>query len=203
MFSAVVFGAGRTGSHLIKRNLADYFKSTHVIQTHNPLLELPTAHTIPVISRRASMFDAIISMFVASKLDKFHWTSANPNINIESFEINSTEFTNMFVFQTAFYQAIESRKFTNSIEIVYEELLADPKYLFSKFGHDCDIKNLLVKSPYDANLSIANIEQLKDLYSDLSANGITAQDYEFFIQNVENDLKNIKENHQGNQYKYQ
>jgi len=203
MFSAVVFGAGRTGSHLIKHNLADYFKSNHVIQTHNPLLVLPAENTIPIISRRASMFDAIISMFVASKLDKFHWTSANPNINIESFEINSTEFTNMFVFQTAFYQAIESRKFTNSIEIVYEELLADPKYLFSKFGHDCDIKNLLVKSPYDANLFIANIEQLKDLYSDLSAIGITAQDYKFFIQNVENDLKNIKENHRGNQYKYQ
>ena len=202
MFSAVVFGAGRTGSHLIKRNLADYFKSNHVIQTHNPLLQLPTAHTVPVISRRASMFDAIISMFVASKLDKFHWTSANLNINIESFEITSTEFTNMFVFQTAFYQAIDSRKFTNSIEIVYEELLADPKYLFSKFGHDHDIKNLLTKSPYDANSSIANIDQLKDLYSDLSATGITAQDYDFFIQNVENDLKNIKENHKGNQHKY-
>jgi hypothetical protein len=203
MFSAVVFGAGRTGSHLIKHNLANYFKSNCVIQTHNPLLELPAENTIPVISRRASMFDAIVSMFVASKLDKFHWVSANSNIIIDPFEITSTEFTNMFVFQTAFYQAIELRKFTNTIEIVYEELLADPKYLFSKFGHDCDIKNLIIKSPYDANSFVANIKQLKDLYSDLSANGITTQDYDFFIQNVENDLKNIKENHKGNQHKYQ
>jgi hypothetical protein len=203
MFSAVVFGAGRTGSHLIKNNLAHYFKSTCVTQTHNPLLELPNENTIPVISRRRSMFDAIISMFVASKLDKFHWTSVDSNINVDSFEINNTEFTDMFIFQTAFYQAIESRQFVNSVEIVYEELLADPKYLFSKFGHDYDIKNLLIKSPYDANLFIANIDHLRDLYSDLSTKGITAQDYDFFIKNVEGDLKNIKENHRGNQYKYQ
>jgi len=148
------------------------------------------------------MFDAIISMFVASKLDKFHWHAVTTSINIDPFKIDNMDFTNMFVFQTAFYQAIESRKFTNSIEIVYEELLSDPTYLFSKFGHDCNIKNLLAKSPYTADSFIINIEQLKDLYSDLTNKGITTQDYDFFIKNVENDLKNIKENHQGNQHKY-
>jgi len=202
MFSAVVFGAGRTGSHLIKHNLAHYFKSDHVIQTHNPLLKLPTENTIPVISRRASMFDAIVSMFVASKLDKFHWFSTSSKINIDPFFIDNMAFTNMFIFQTAFYQAIEARKFTNAIEIVYEELLADPKYLFSKFGHNHNIEDHLKKSPYDAESFVINLEQLKDLYLDLSAKGITAQDYDFFIKNVESDLKNIKENHQGNQHKY-
>ncbi|NDH69660.1 MAG: hypothetical protein EBY22_17545 [Gammaproteobacteria bacterium] len=202
MFSAVVFGAGRTGSHLIKHNLAHYFNSDHVIQTHNPLLKLPTENTIPVISRRASMFDAIVSMFVASKLDKFHWFSTSSKINIDPFFIDSMAFTNMFIFQTAFYQAIEARKFTNAIEIVYEELLADPKCLFSKFGHDHNIKDHLKKSPYDAESFVINLEQLKDLYLDLSAKGITAQDYDFFIKNVESDLKNIKENHQGNRHKY-
>lgn len=202
MFSAVVFGAGRTGSHLIRRNLSHYFKSQNVIQTHNPLLQLPWPNTIPVISRRKNMFDAIISMFAASKYDKFHWTASDSIVHIEPFEISNKDFTNQFVFQTAFYQAIDARKFTNSIEIVYEELLTDSKYLFSQFGYDHDVMNLLIKSPYDAKSLITNIDHLKDLYMELSSKGITAQDYEFFIQNVENDLKNIKDNHQGNQYKY-
>ena len=124
MFSAVIFGAGRTGSHLIKRNLSQYFESNLVITTHNPLLKLPTDTTIPVISRRRNMFDAILSMFVASRLDKFHFLKSDSSIvNINPFEIDTTSFEDMFIFQTAFYRAIESRNFTNSIEIFYEDIL--------------------------------------------------------------------------------
>jgi len=201
MFSAVVFGAGRTGSHLIKHNLNQYFKSNLVITTHNPLLKLSTNDTIPVISRRRNMFDAILSMFVASKLDKFHFfKSDSSTINIDPFAIDTVSFEGMFEFQTAFYRAIESRKFTNSIEVFYEDILLDSKYLFSKFGHDHQIKDLIIKSPYDVKSLITNIEQLSDLYRNLDSKGISEQSYNFFIETVENDLKNIQEEHNYNRY---
>jgi hypothetical protein len=199
-FSAVVFTAGRTGSHLIKQNLSKYFNSDQVMQTHNPLLELPTANTIPVISRRRNMFDAIISMIVASRIDKFHWTQHDATINIDPFDIDPVDFEHLFVFQTAFYRAIDERKFTNSVEIFYEDMLDDSSHLFSKFGHTHTIENLLTKSPYDSNSLIINIDQLQDLYNQLNATGIGNDVYESFITNIKDDLVDIKENHNGNRY---
>ena len=200
-FSVVVFTAGRTGSHLIKHNLSKYFDSDQVIQTHNPLLELPASTTIPVISRRRNMFDAIISMIVASRIDKFHWTQHDATINIDPFDIDVLDFENSFVFQTAFYRAIDARKFTNSIEIFYEDMVDDLTYLFSKFGQNHTIENLLSKSPYDSNSLITNIDQLQNLYNQLNAIGISDDVYENFITSINNDLVDIKENHNGNRYR--
>jgi hypothetical protein len=199
-FSAVIFTAGRTGSHLIKRNLSKYFNSDQVIQTHDPLLELPTVNTIPIISRRRNIFDAIISMIVASRIDKFHWTHNESTINIDPFSIDVMDFSHSFVFHTAFYRAINERKFTNSIEIVYEDMLNDSTHLFSKFKCIRPIENLLIKSPYESNSLVTNIDQLKDLYNQLDANGISDDIYKNFITNVSDDLVDIKENHSGNRY---
>ena len=201
MFSAVIFTAGRTGSHLIRKNLSKYFNSDQVIQTHNPLLELLTKDTIPIISRRRNIFDAIISMIVASRIDKFHWTESEAKkINVDPFRINVVDFENSFVFQTAFYRAIDARKFTNSIEIFYEDMLNDSTHLFSKFGCSCNTENLLIKSPYESNSLITNIDQLQDLYNQLNTNGISDDVYENFITNVKDDLLDITENHNGNRY---
>ena len=199
-FSAVVFTAGRTGSHLIKNNLSKYFNSNQVIQTHNPLLELPTANTIPVISRRRNMFDAITSMIVASKIDKFHWTQHDATINIAPFNLDVVDFEHSFVFQTAFYRAIAARNFTNSVEIFYEDILDDSTHLFSKFGVKHPIENLLIKSPYDSNSLITNIDQLQEVYARLSATGISDSVYEYFITGIEDDLADINANHDGNRY---
>jgi hypothetical protein len=199
-FSAVVFTAGRTGSHLIRNNLSKYFNSDQVIQTHNPLLELPTANAIPVISRRRNTFDAIISMIVASRIDKFHWTRHDATINIDPFNVNVVDFEHSFVFQTAFYRAISARNFTNSVEIFYEDILDDPTHLFSKFGINHPIENLLIKSPYDSDSLITNIDQLQEVYTQLSATGISDSVYEYFITGIEDDLADIHDNHDGNRY---
>jgi hypothetical protein len=200
-FSAVIFTAGRSGSHLIRQNLSKYFRSDQVIQTHNPLLKLPTANTIPVISRRKNIFDAIISMTVASRIDKFHWTHQDATINIDPFSIDPEDFKNSFVFHTAFYRAIDARKFTNSIEIFYEDMLNDLTHLFSKFECSQTMENLLIKSPYEPNSLVINTDQLKNLYNQLDTAGISDDVYEYFITNINHDLVDIKENHNGNRYR--
>jgi hypothetical protein len=200
-FSAVIFTAGRSGSHLIRENLSKYFRSDQVIHTHNPLLKLPTANTIPVISRRKNMFDAIISMTVASRIDKFHWTHQDAPINIDPFSIDPVDFENAFIFHTAFNRAIDARKFTNSIEIFYEDMLDDSAHLFSKFQCSQTMENLFIKSPYESNSLVINIDQLKNLYNQLDTAGISDDVYGYFIANVSNDLVDIKENHNGNRYR--
>ena len=199
-FSAVIFTAGRTGSHLISKNLSKYFNSGQIIQTHNPLLELPTSIAIPIMSRRRNIFDAIISMIVASKIDKFHWTQHEAKINIDPFSIDVVDFEHSFVFHTAFYRAIAARKFTNSIEIFYEDMLNDSTHLFSKFEYIRPMENLFIKSPYEPNSLVINIDQLKNLYNQLNAAGISDGVYEHFIKNIKNELIDIKENHNGNRY---
>lgn len=185
--SFVVFSAGRTGGHLITKNLTKQL-SADVFHTHNPLLTLPNINTVPVISRR-NIFDAIISMFVATEVKQFHWVDTNTVGNIDPFYIDPIEFSNMFSFQTSFYKVIEQRQFKNSVDVYYEDIIADRTYLSSRLGYNFLTEDLLSKSPYDAKSCVTNINELTDLYSSLCDKGISDVELDMFINSVELDLE--------------
>lgn len=185
--SFVVFSAGRTGGNLIAKNLSKHL-SADVLHTHNPLITLPNINTVPVISRR-NIFDAIISMFVATEVKQFHWVDTNTVCNIDPFYIDPIEFSNMFSFQTSFYKVIEQRQFKNSVDVYYEDIIADRTYLSSRLGVNFLTEDLLLKSPYDAKSCVTNIDELTDLYSSLCNKGISDAELDMFINSVELDLE--------------
>jgi hypothetical protein len=200
MFSAVVFSAGRTGGHLIVNNLKHYFKTPYVDHSHNALIDLPFDDSIAVVSKRRNLFDAIVSMFVASRIDQFHWTTIEPVV-VPSFEVSKLDFENLFYFQTIFNQVIDQRPFVQKVEIYYEDMLEDSNYLMKQFGINEPMLHLIKKSPYNASSSITNINQLQEWYNQLVDQPISEDQVNFWKLNIEKQLSNIQKNHNGNKFK--
>ena len=156
MFSAVIYTPGRTGSKLIERNLIDHFSSLHrswqnkklfdsgIVHCHNPLYVPPNKNFICIISTRRNEFDAILSMITTKQTKEF---ATYTNKTIEPFEVSETEFKSMFYYYTCFYEIINRSFFDSVVEMEYESLISNPKYLFSKLGidHVTNYKKIYVK----------------------------------------------------------
>ena len=204
-FSAVVYTAGRTGSHIIIQNLCRHYNIiSHaytdrgfidgVVHSHNPLYESPTDNFIAIISHRRNLFEAIVSMKLTKKTNEFIQYT---NKEISPYAIDITKFKNCYFYQKAFYQSIDRTKYKKIVDIDYEDLISDSNCLLADFGIVIDL-SLIDKSPYDYHNLITNIDELQEIFQELEQVPITLEELKQFKKTVEEDLMNILENHNGN-----
>ena len=180
--SIIVYSPGRTGSTLISQAMANKFKlpvystelnrnylapSDSIIHTHNPLFftkENRENNTV-VISYRRNLFDTVISKLISNyTLEYTSYTNKEVSISI-----TETEFCNMYYFCKCFYKLIDLSKFDVVIYVEFEELIANPLYLFSKFGEASEMNYNTQKSSYTHSV-ISNIDYCKTLFSQLEQN---------------------------------
>ena len=203
-FSAVVYTAGRTGSHLIVKNLIRQYRVQPrfdsdigfidgVVHTHNPLYIPPNNNFIAIISQRQNLFDSIISMEVTKITNEFVAYSNKP---ITPYAISIEQFKDCYFFQKAFYQAIDRTLYNKVIEINYEDLISNPDAL-SAVNVKIDIL-LGNKSPYNYYELITNINELKEIYLQLEQIPITTKDVEQLKCTIGADLKDIRTNYNDN-----
>lgn len=196
MFSAVIFTPGRTGSHIIIENLSKKFCSSNLIHMHNPLHEPINNNFIGILSRRHNIFEALLSTAVASVTNEFKFYS---NKKIDPFVFPINKFKNHYLFHKAFYELVNKSYFKETVDIYYEDMLTDPKYLFKLFGIDQSLLDTdLKKSPYNYYELILNVNELNDLYNELTQTGISDSEIEIVRSTVENDLKVINTVYNGN-----
>jgi hypothetical protein len=195
----IVFTSGRSGSHLIRANLSQHFRDYEVVQTHNPMYPVRD-NDICVVSRRRDQFVANLSMCVASKLDKFHFYPGDTLDEKATTEISENYFVNLCFFQKAFYKTLDQRNLPNRIDVDYEDLIANDKYLFSKFGVDKSIKPLLLKSPYNVYELVNNIDAMRVVFAREANKEISQQELDNYIAGVAADISDIADNHKGNRY---
>ena len=204
-FSAVVYTAGRTGSHLIIRNLCDHYHVNQhfdydtnivdgIVHTHNPLYTPPSDNFIAIISRRQNLFDAILSMELTKITNEFIDYSDK---KITPYAIDLKKFESCYFYQKAFYQIIDTSKFKKVIDIFYEDLISNPDCLLEEFNFKFSI-SLSKKSPYDYYNLITNIDELKKLYQTLEQTTITDDQLAQFKKTVRQDLDDIRMNYNGN-----
>ena len=205
MFSAVVYTAGRTGSHLLINNLCKHYGvdkrsdqsinfTDGIVHTHNPLYIPPTKKFIAIINQRHNLFESILSMELTKLTNEFISYSDK---KITPYIINVEDFKNCYFFQKSFYCAIDRSAYRKVIDIYYEDLISDPKCLWSEFNIEFDL-SVTQKSPYDYYSIITNIDELKEVYQQLEQVTITEEEIMQFKKTVQEDLDDIRMNHNGN-----
>lgn len=186
MTFAVVYSAGRTGSHLICNNLiSSSLKITEypfigtkpsIIHCHNPLYK-PPQKTICIISKRRNIFDALMSRAIANITNE-HYVYSDNNVPQAPVTITAEELHKSYVQYVSFYKLIKlnNRKI---FEIYYEDLIDDPYCLFSHLGIHKKI-NLLIthKSPYDYKKIIINHNELFEAYQRFLQINVSEQEVE-------------------------
>jgi hypothetical protein len=213
-FLAVVYTAGRTGSHLIIRNLfAKYHLKIRsdqesnftdgIVHTHNPLYRPPSNNFIAIVSQRKNLFESILSTELAKVTNEF---TDYTNKTIQPYSIDINKFKNCYFYQKSFYRAINRTGFSKVVDVFYEDLISSSDSL-SEFGITVDLS--IGKSPYNYYDLITNIDELKDLYNQLESSWgfiynqleqkeITDLEIEQFKLIVKKDLDDIRINFNGN-----
>jgi hypothetical protein len=171
-----VFTSGRTGSHIICKNLSKYYNfkqhapghniTSGVVHNHYALWDPPDSEWICILSKRHNNFESLCSMYIANQTREFvDYTG----LGVAPFEIDYESFVMNFDHIKLFYQAVDQTKFSKTITVWYEELITDPKCLFGQLGisQDTDL-TVLAKSPYDYKKIIKNWEQALEWYTQLS-----------------------------------
>lgn len=201
MFSAVVYTTGRTGSNLITRNLATYFKVPHyndndistdvdhgVVHCHNPLWFPSNNNFVCILSKRRNLFDAIMSILLGKTSNEF---STYTNKLIVPTTVSQLDFTNCYWFMKSFYASIDTSSFKQVLDIYYEDLIDNPSYLFSLLNIDSKTSyNLSEKSPYRYKDLILNVDLLRILFADLEKLTLTDDLIASFKNSIKMDLEN-------------
>lgn len=196
MFRAVVFTPGRTGSHLIINNLRAHFEHTAIIHTHNPVKTPPGAAFVGILSKRRNMFDAIMSSYLAMATNEAHTYTTRPT---NKFSVPLGDFENTWMYYTGFYDLVDRTKFTDIVEIYYEDMICDNKYLFSQFGINREIDlSRAPGSPRKYQEYILNLDELRDKFNDLNRRGLSDSALDSIRKSISKELADIKLNHRGN-----
>lgn len=170
-FNAVVMTAGRTGSHLICDNLSKHFEvpvshwdqklQEGIIHCHDPSFNPPFDNTVCVISVRRNIFEAILSVEIASRVGE--WT-VYTNKFVEPFMFSEQQFLRRYIGQKCFERSIRTENYNRVITIYYEQMLADPYYLFRQFDIDKTTDYTRTKSPYRYENLILNYQDLQKAF---------------------------------------
>jgi hypothetical protein len=102
-----VYTAGRTGSHLIIRNLCKFYRtiqrsdqdtniSNGIVHTHNPLYIPQSDNFIAIISRRRNLFESVLSTELAKTTNEFIQYT---NKKIVPFSIDVNKFKDCYFFR--------------------------------------------------------------------------------------------------------
>ena len=202
MFSAIVFTAGRTGSHIIMENLCMHFNVLRrysdsasvngIMHSHNPFIQPFNEDCVCIISNRQNTLNSMLSAMIVNKTSEIREYT---NKCIEPFTVLKDDLWNSYIYHKVFYLLIDKTKFKRVVEIDYEDMLSDPKYLFSKFDIDKDIKFYGKKSPYDYYQIIKNIDEVKGWYAEFIQTQLTDETIRNVSSNLESDLQQIQIQH--------
>jgi hypothetical protein len=165
---------GRTGATLIVRNL-NSIPGNNASVEHRPLMipsldprfksfnNIPkdTNNLVPVLSRRRSILDSIISLFI---MDYTKEAQTYTDKKLPKFHIEKEKFVLSYMYYLNFYDQIDLSHYQHDpITVYFEDMFEDPKYLFKCFDIDKEIDyNLCDQSPYGSEL-IANYDELKEI----------------------------------------
>ena len=191
-FSAVVYTPGRTGSQALVEALSKRFKSPWIyvdktnninglIHTHNPEFVLPNNNFKIIISRRHSVFDAIMSHQVAL-ITRECTRYSNKKIVPQLLDLDAFEYC--YFYQKMFYMTIDRRAFTDAIDVYYEDMINDPEYLFKLFGisNGLNSNTQRKKSPYNYYEIFTNIAELTDLFQVLEKVPVSEDRLQKFLE---------------------
>lgn len=185
---AVVFTPGRTGSQLIVNNIRNHF-NIPVIHTHNPLLEIVEGDAIAFVSYRHNVFESIASILLGKRTNEY---TSYTTKSVEKFTVSRAEFEDCFWFYKCFYQSINQDKFEKVIDVWFEDLINDPKYLFNLLGIDHATDYNFPKSPRNYYELISNIDQCLTWYNELKDLTVSNTMLELFKKTIVNDLNSIQ-----------
>ena len=153
----VIFSPGRTGGSLISNNLTDYFNaSVNYIHT---MRSFDMSDCTCILSKRRSVTEAVFSQLI---VDKSKETSEYSDKKIDWFHADIDQFKSLYNHYNNYYDRIDLRPYRSIMTIWFEDLIADPYYLFSNF-------NIVEKtnyyerlnSPYDYKKIIRNYSDLE------------------------------------------
>lgn len=176
MYKAVILTPGRTGSHLILKNLSTYFRENWyyetvtggrgIVHTHNPHFVPPVNDFIGIRSRRRDQFSAIMSAILAKRTGEHGYYTGKA---VEQFSVAQQEFFNTYHFHKTFFDNIDANRYNKLVDVYYEDMLADRYYLFGQLGMTVSCIYPGEKSPYNYNQLITNVDELREYHSQLEA----------------------------------
>lgn len=200
MFKAVVYTTGRTGSRLICKNLADHFGVANghdrdknildgVVHAHNPLWGPPGPGWWCVLSRRRDLFAAVMSTMIGRVTNEFENYTGH---KIDPQYVDIQDFVDCVWFMRCFYQAIDLSKFSQVIDIYYEDLMLDPGHLFRHFGIDKSIDyTLSQRAPYRYQDLIINHDDVKTVFDEIMLQPVTPDQINCLKNTIESDLNTV------------
>ena len=153
----VIFSPGRTGGSLISNNLLDYFKA-NVNYIHN-MQSFDMSDCTCILSKRKNVIESVFSQLIVNKSNE---TVDYSDKKIDLFDVEIDQFRSLYNYYNNYYNNIDLRPYSSIITIWFEDLIADPYYLFSNF-------NIVEKtnyyerlnSPYDYKKIIRNYLDLE------------------------------------------
>lgn len=174
MYKAVILTPGRTGSHLILKNLTQYFREDWeyekvkggrgIVHTHNPDFVPPVNDFIGILSRRRDQFSAILSSILARKTGEHGYYTGK---TVEPFSIGRGNFLNEYHFHKTFFSRVHCHRYSKIVDVYYEDMLADRYYLFGQLGIRASCIYPGEKSPYRYDDLVTNVNELRDYYNEL------------------------------------
>ena len=165
MLGFVVYSPARTGSSAISKVLKSCYQSSTVYQTHNPLFlpETPEKH-VAIISKRSDLFQTMISKLTLNHTKEF--SGYDPSLKVDSFEIKKDAFEGLYHFMKTFYYLIDTSKFADFNEVLFENFISDPESILTFPGRQGNVPILKNKSPYNYSELILNMDQCKKWFAE-------------------------------------
>ena len=159
----VVFSPCRTGSTIIVNNLSTDITNT-VIHMHNPEWTPYRDDFICILSKRKDRFATVLSHAVMDTTGEIH----NYSNTLEPFEIDTARFKRLYLSHLHFYKQIQLNCYQQVVEVWYDELISDPRYLFKQLGQRQRTNySTISKSPYDYAKLILNYDHLKQIANNM------------------------------------
>ena len=166
--SVVIYSPMRTGSTIIYNNLLDHMGFTEsskfpytVMHTHNPKDTPAETGFTCILSKRKNILDMACSAVIAEKTNEYAEYTGQ---TVEPFSVSVEQVRQRATDIIDFYNQIDLSIYANVLDIWFDDLLADPYYLYKQFGIDEQIQyDKKLKSPYNYYNIITNIEELKSI----------------------------------------
>lgn len=162
----VITAFPRTGSTLVRHNLSSYF-GVFVEHTHDQSYLPPSDDFTAVVTRRRNVFDCVCSHFVMLHTGEMNLYSGR---EFDQFDIDLHSFENMVCAHDDYYRALDLSCYRQVVDVWFEDLIADPWYLFGQFNIVEKTSYEVQKSPNRYQQLVKNIDDVYTCYQSLEKN---------------------------------
>ena len=163
----VITAFPRTGSTLVRHNLSSYF-GVFVEHTHDRLYRPPSDDFTVVVTRRRNVFDCICSHFVMLHTGEMNVYSGQ---TFEQFDIDLQRFEQLVQSHKDYYKELDLSCYRQVVDVWFEDLIADPWYLFGQFNIVEKTSYEVQKSPNRYQQLVKNIDDVYTCYQSLEKIG--------------------------------